>query len=152
MSLGVFWLAMVACLVVIVVSGRFIIRHLNNTKMQRQEIEKLKQQVQEERGKKIDSIRILLQAAGSEELGWIEASIRVKVLLDQLSVDLSDHEDICTFYRIYELTEHIPTHEGWNQLPSSARQAFRKEMLGYERDYVENLIKAKAALQLYPLN
>ena len=106
---------------------------------------------QEARGKIIESIHILLKVVGSEELGWIETSIRVKNLLDQLSIDLSEHDSIGVFYKVYAETEHIPTHEGWSILPKSAKNAFRKTLAKCESKYASELEQGKKDLLAYPL-
>jgi len=103
----------------------------------------------EERQKRIDSVQILLKVAGTDEISWIEASIRIKNLLDQLSEDFSDHEAISAFYIVTEKTLHIPTHEQWKDLPKEAKTKFRKEMDRYEEEYEEHLIRAKIALMAY---
>lgn len=152
MSLSVFfaWLSLAA--VIIVVSVGFIVRQLKHNKVRQQRILEGEQRVKEERQKRIDSIQVLLKTVGSEELNWIETSIRIKHLLDQLGIDLSSHEAISAFYIIEEKTQHIPTHEQWKSLPITARAKFLKEMDGYEAEYKERLVRAKEALLDYALH
>jgi hypothetical protein len=103
----------------------------------------------EERQKRIDSVRVLLKVAGTDEINWIEASIRIKNLLDQLSENLSEHEDVSAFYIVTEKTLHIPTHEQWKDLPKEAKVKFSKEMDAYEKEHAEHLARAKVALMAY---
>ena len=149
MSITGFSIVLIVSVAVIAVSLWFIARQLKLNKAREQKIEEGQALFQAERQKRIDSIRVLLQVAGTDELNWIEASIRIKNLLDQLSEDLSEHEDISAFYIITENTQHIPTHEQWGELPKSAKMKFRLEMEGYEANYAEHLQRAKTALMAY---
>lgn len=146
-------------LILAIGSGIFIIfalawviaRQLKLDKKRKQEVEEAEATLLEGRQKRIESIQVLLKVVGSEDLGWMEASIRIKTLLDQLSIDLSEHETIGVFYKVYAQTEHIPTHEGWNNLPKEARKKFRIEMMKCEAKYQDELELAKVSLQEYPL-
>ncbi|MEL0624816.1 DUF2489 domain-containing protein [Marinomonas arenicola] len=150
MSFTVFIILIIGCIAVISASLWFIARQLKVNRLREERIRAGESFVAEERQKRIDSIQILLKAVGTDEkLTWIETSIRVKNLLDQLSVDLSQHDDISAFYIITEKTEHIPTHEQWKNLPKEARLKFSKEMDRYEAEHLEHLKRAKTALLDY---
>lgn len=151
MSTTSFILAIASGFLVILALAWVISRQLKFDKKRKQEVEEAQKTVLEGRSKRIESIRVLLKVVGSEELGWMEASIRIKTLLDQLSLDLSDHEVIGVFYKVYTQTEHIPTHEGWSDLPKDARKKFRMELLKCEAKYHDELEQAKVALLEYPL-
>ena len=138
-------------LVAILGSAWVIRRQLLADKRRREEMKQAEERLVEGRKKRIESIQVLLSVVGSDELGWMEASIRVKTLLDQLSIDLSDHDSIKVFYQVYAETEHIPTHEAWNNLPKEARQKFRMQMMKCEAKYLDQLEAAKKALLQYPL-
>ncbi|MBJ7556308.1 DUF2489 domain-containing protein [Marinomonas spartinae] len=149
MSLTAFFSLLAVSAVVIVVALIVIVRQLKVAKIREERIKEGEKRVIQERQARIDSIQILLKTVGSEELGWIEASIRIKNLLDQLGLDLSDHKDICFIYDLHEQTEHIPTHEQWSALPKEARKKFRVEMDNYEQQHAEQLMRAKNALLSY---
>ena len=150
MSFTAFVLLLFACIAVIAASLWFITRQLKLNRLRESRIREGESFVAEERQKRIDSIQILLKAVTNDEkLTWIETSIRVKNLLDQLSSDLSQHDDISAFYIITEKTEHIPTHEQWKSLPKEARIKFSKEMDRYETEHLEHLKRAKTALLDY---
>jgi len=149
MSFTAFIVVLLGCVGVIAVSLWFIRHQLTLNKAREERIRAGEDRYNEERDKRIDSIRVLLKAVGTEELSWIEASIRIKHLLDQLSEDLSEHEDISAFYIINEKTQHIPTHQQWGELPKSAKMKFRLEMEGYEAEYEEHLQRARLALLNY---
>ncbi|GAB3486130.1 DUF2489 domain-containing protein [Marinomonas epiphytica] len=149
MSITTFLVFLVVSLLVIAVSIWFIVRQIKLNKARAQKIKQGEERVREERNKRIDSIRVLLKAADSEEMNWIEASIRIKNLLDQLGVDLSEKGNISVFYQIEELTQHIPTHDQWKALPITARAKFLKEMDGYEEKYKNQLLEARTELLSY---
>jgi hypothetical protein len=149
MSSSTFLIALLCSLVVIIISLWFIRHQLKLNQMREDRIRAGEDRFIEERQKRIDGIQVLLSVAGTDEVNWIEASIRIKHLLDQLSVDLSSHEDIRAFYIIAEKTEHIPTHEQWKDLPKAARGKYLKEMEMYEKEHAEHLMRAKAALMAY---
>lgn len=151
MSTTSFMLAIISGLMVILILAWVISRQLKLDKKRQHEMDEAEKTVLEGRKKRIESIQILLKVVGSEDLGWMEASIRIKTLLDQLSIDLSEHETIGVFYKVYAQTEHIPTHEGWNDLPKEARRKFRMEMMKCEARYQDELEQAKVALLEYPL-
>jgi hypothetical protein len=151
MSTTTFILAIGLGFLIIVALAWVISRQLKLDKKRKQEMEEAQKTVLEGRNKRIESIRVLLKVVGSEDLGWMEASIRIKTLLDQLSLDLSDHEIISVFYKVYAQTEHIPTHEGWSELPKDARKKFRMELMKCEAKYLDELERAKIALLEYPL-
>ncbi|EAQ63183.1 hypothetical protein MED121_07951 [Marinomonas sp. MED121] len=143
--------AIVAGVLIISVLVWVIVRQLKQDGNRKKDMKDAEATLLEGRKKRIESIHVLLKVVGSEDLGWMEASIRVKTLLDQLSLDLSEHETIGVFYKVYAQTEHIPTHEGWNNLPKDARRKFRIEMMKCEAQYQDELEQARVALLEYPL-
>ena len=143
--------AIVAGFLIISVLVWVIVRQLKQDGNRKKDMKDAEATLLEGRKKRIESIYVLLKVVGSEDLGWMEASIRVKTLLDQLSLDLSEHETIGVFYKVYAQTEHIPTHEGWNNLPKDARRKFRIEMMKCEAQYQDELEQARVALLEYPL-
>lgn len=150
MSFNAFIGLIVLCVVIIVVSLWFIARQLKLNKQRELRIKEGEAFVAQERQKRIESIQVLLKVVGTDEqLSWVEASIRIKNLLDQLSIDLSDHEDISAFYIVTQKTEHIPTHEQWKDLPKSAKTKYRSEMDRYETEHLEHLKRAQTALLAY---
>lgn len=151
MSLTTFFIGLTLGLVTIGWLVWVIVKLLHKDRIRTEQIKSVQQQYQAARANHIESIQILLKVAGTEELGWVEASIRIKVLLDQLGIDLSEHESIGVFYKMYVQTEHIPTHDAWNALPKSAKASFRKTFKECEEQYAQALLDGKSALQTYPL-
>ncbi len=151
MSLSVFFLGLTTGILVIAALVLLILRLLRKGHERKQELAEAEERFIQGRAHLVESIQVLLKVVGSEELGWMEASIRIKVLLDQLSMDLSEHEEIGVFYTVYAETEHIPTHDNWNELPASARKKFRAQMQQTEETHLEALKAGKKALLAYPL-
>lgn len=149
MSFTAFLVFLIGSVGVIAASLWFISRQLKQNQAREEKIRAGEVRFREERQKRIDSIQVLLKVVGTDELGWIEASIRIKHLLDQLSEDLSDHKDISAFYMLTEKTQHIPTHEQWSELPKPARIKFRLEMDRYETESLSQLQRAQIALMAY---
>ncbi|ETI61080.1 DUF2489 domain-containing protein [Marinomonas profundimaris] len=149
MSFTAFLIVLLCSVVVIVISLWFIRHQLKLNQMREERIRAGENRYIEERQKRIDSIRVLLKVAGTDEINWIEASIRVKHLLDQLGIDLSDHDDVSAFYIVTEKTLHIPTHEQWKALPKEAKAKFSNEMDKYEKEHAEHLMRAKQSLTVY---
>ena len=151
MALSTFFVALLVGLAIISALVWFIVRQLRVDNQRQAELLAAELRVQEGRAKLIESIQILLKVVGTEELGWIEASIRIKVLLDRLSVDLSEHSEIRAFYTVYSDTEHIPTHEVWSALPKETKNKFRQQMRACETQHLAALKAAQKALASYPL-
>lgn len=149
MSLTVFFVFLFLALGIMLVSIWFIFRQLRLNKIREQRVVDGETRIIAERQKRIDSIHVLLKVANTNEMNWIETSIRIKNLLDQLGIDLSGHEDISAFYIVTEKTAHIPTHDQWNMLPKEAKVKFRREMEIYEQDCAEHLLRAKDSLSTY---
>lgn len=150
MSTTSYFIALAVCLLVIVASIYFISRQLKLNKQRADRIQAGEQRLQEEREKRIESVRILMQAIEEDDkLTWTEAAIRVKNLLDQLSIDLSEHESVSAIYVIEQNTQHIPTHDQWNELPLKARRKYLDEMDALEAKHLEQLRQAKIDLLAY---
>lgn len=150
MSTTSYFIALAVCLLLIVASIYFISRQLKLNKQRADRIQAGEQRLQEERAKRIESVRILMQAIEEDDkLTWTEVAIRVKNLLDQLSIDLSEHESVSAIYVIEQNTQHIPTHDQWNELPLKARRKYRDEMGALEAKHLEQLRQAKIDLLAY---
>lgn len=150
MSIDSFVIILAVCAVVICVSVVVIARQLKQNKERAARIRAGEERLQEERAKRVDSIRILMQAVEEDDkLTWTEAAIRVKNLLDQLGMDLSEHDHVRAIYIVEENTQHIPTHDQWNDLPLKARRKYRDEMEALEAKHIEQLRQAKRTLLEY---
>lgn len=78
-------------------------------------------------------IRFLSQSLLEGQLPLIEGSIRIKVLLDNYSGPRRGGLEVEVFEEIYDSTAHIPTHQGWKDLPRAERNRYREVMKEIER-------------------
>lgn len=89
-----------------------------------------------ERNQRLASdIIILANSLLEGQLPVIEGSIRIKVLLDNYYGPRRADLDVSVFERIYDATAHIPTHQGWKDLPKAERQLHERQMDVLERDH-----------------
>lgn len=87
-----------------------------------------------ERNERLASdIRFLSQSLLEGQVPLIEGSIRIKVLLDNYSGPRRSGLEIDIFERVYDETAHIPTHQGWKDLPRDQRNRYRSEMDNIEQ-------------------
>lgn len=94
----------------------------------------------------IDSIRVITSAYEDDQVELVEASIRLKVLLDNLPLAEEEKQPFVVFDVIYEKVGHIPTHENWKALSKKEKFQYEKEMAAIEQEYKE--LFAAAAKQL----
>ncbi len=78
MSTTSFILAITSGFLIILALVWVISRQLKLDKKRKQEMKEAQDTVLEGRNKRIESIRVLLKVVGSDDLGWMEASIRIK--------------------------------------------------------------------------
>ncbi|MFO7704201.1 MAG: DUF2489 domain-containing protein [Halopseudomonas sp.] len=96
-----------------------------------------------ERNQRLASdIIILAKSLLEGQLPVIEGSIRIKVLLDNYYGPRRADLDVSVFERIYDATAHIPTHQGWQDLPKAERQLHERQMEVLERDHHEAITLA----------
>jgi len=67
-------------------------------------------------------LRILAGSLLDEQLPLIEGAIRIKVLMDNYDVQLSQDARMEVFHRLYQATEHVPTHAAWKALPAAEKR------------------------------
>jgi len=110
---------------------------------QRKKLQALEQAAAEKRKRINKSIQIIAQAALQEEqLTLTEASLRIRVLLDSLSVEESVQKEFVAFYELAKATEHIPILEEWKALSLKKRLVFDKERTDLEEKYRELVLDA----------
>ncbi len=71
-------------------------------------------------------LRILAGSLLDEQLPLIEGAIRIKVLLDNYDLALSNHEHCRVFHLLCAETAGIPTHAAWKALPKEVRRQHEK--------------------------
>jgi len=98
------------------------------------------QRAQRERVNK--SIQVIASSVPSDDITMTEASIRIRVLLDSLSVEDSVREEFSAFYELAEATEHIPILDGWKALPTKKKMAFDRERVTQEQFFEKRVLDA----------
>lgn len=88
------------------------------------------------------SIQILAQSVGSDDLSLTEASIRISVLLDSMSVEDSVREEFAAFYQLAEATSHIPILDDWKALPTKKKLEYDRDRSTQEQFYEKAVVEA----------
>lgn len=65
---------------------------------------------------------ILSSSLLEDQLPLIEGAIRIKVLLDNYDITLSQSAQCAVFHELFAATAHVPTHAEWKALEKSARR------------------------------
>lgn len=73
-----------------------------------------------------NDLRLLAGSLLDERLPLIEGAIRIKVLLDNYSIPLSNHELCRVFHTLFDATSGIPSHAGWKVLSATERRQHEK--------------------------
>lgn len=71
-------------------------------------------------------LRVLAGSLLDEQLPLIEGAIRIKVLLDNYDLGISNHAHCQVFHVLFEATAGIPTHAAWKALPRDVRRQHEK--------------------------
>lgn len=77
-------------------------------------------------------LRSLADDLLAERLPLIEGAIRIKVLLDNYSIALSNHEHCRVFHALFDATSGIPSHTGWKVLSAAERRAYERHFSALE--------------------
>lgn len=94
------------------------------------------------------SVVIICRAVLAGQVGYVEASIRLSGLMDQLGYTEKEREGFAVFDKMSQAVSHIPKLEDWKKLPRSAKQSFEKEMQQYESelgDFIEDAARKMLA-------
>ncbi|WP_432471050.1 DUF2489 domain-containing protein [Amphritea sp. HPY] len=134
----------------------YIFRLLRRQKLQRQAAEdKLKavaEEVRKHRLYLIESLQVIGGSIINGEIPLTEASIRCKVLLDNLDPQLGQSDAYIVFNEVYQQSKHIPKLEAWKKLKSIEKAKHMQVMEQLESDYSERIRAAAKALRLQDFN
>lgn len=137
-------------LVIIAGLGIYVYRLLKAEKIKREEAQakadRFAQELADRRLHIIESLRVIGQAVLNEEIPLTEASIRCKVLLDNLDPQLAGNETYSVFNAVYEESKHIPRLEAWKALKGPEKLKFMNEMEALEARYTADIQSAARAL------
>ncbi len=135
------------CLLIAVLSI-YIYRNLSAQKQRQQEQKKILDQHlkehQEQQEYVSSSINIIVKALSIGQIEVVEASIRLKVLVDQLRPNLEE-SSFPVLESVFEATKHIPKLKAWKSLTKQERKKFTKLINELE---VEHAGAVKAEVQL----
>nr|WP_320136157.1 DUF2489 domain-containing protein [uncultured Amphritea sp.] len=142
----------------IIVAGLvvYIVRLLQQQKQKRLEAEvklqKMAAEVSQHRLHLIESLQVISRAILNEEIPLTEASIRCKVLLDNLDPLLAQSETYIVFNEIFEQTKHIPRLAAWKALKGPEKLEFTAHMETLESDYNDQVVTAARSLLAQDFN
>jgi len=131
---------------------RFYQNHKNKKTEAEKKLKALAEEMQQRRLHIIESLQVISQAVANGEAPLTEASIRCKVLLDNLDPQLGQSEAYIVFNEVYELSKHIPKLDGWKALKGPEKLKFMAEIEQIEADYGPRIKKASAALREQDFN
>ncbi len=128
-------LYIVLIVLAVLIIGSLAYWALSLTKKVKQQEEEILKTVNDKHDHITESIRVISSAYGDNQIELIEASIRLKVLLDNLPLSEKEKEPYTVFSVIYDKVAHIPTHENWKALDKNTKRQFEKDMKVLEQDY-----------------
>ena len=134
-------LALIIIAVLTGIAGVLLYKVKQKNIHQRAQLAEKEAAIKVERDKVNNSIQILAQAVGRDELTLTEASIRISFLLDSLGVSEGVREEFSAFYQLMEQTRHIPILENWKNLSHKEQKDFDLQRLKSEesfRDFVQD--------------
>ncbi|MDE1461984.1 DUF2489 domain-containing protein [Spartinivicinus poritis] len=104
---------------------------------------KLKQFEKQQKDFLASSVKILALAIANDQLDLTEGAIRLKILLDNIDVNLVKQPDLAVFDTIYNATKHMATHDAREAMQLSLKIQQDSERTDLEEQYGE-AIKAAA--------
>tara|TARA_B110000014_G_C19691149_1_gene362174 strand:- start:115 stop:564 length:450 start_codon:yes stop_codon:yes gene_type:complete len=113
-------------------------------RQQRDAQRQLQEKAKEKREQVNASIQILAQSCGVDQLSFTEASIRIRGLLNSLSVGEAIREEFSAFYQLADATAHIPVLAEWKKLSRSEQNNLQREREKLEqqhREFVQSAAK-----------
>jgi hypothetical protein len=127
------------CLFIVALSV-FICRHLKaesaKKKAQQEVVEKHLKEHQERQQYVTSSIDIIIKALASDQIEVVEASIRLKMLVDQLKPNLVENS-FPVMEEVFDKTKHIPKLKEWKALDKKQRKIYSKDLISLEAKHAQ---------------
>ncbi len=139
--------AVVIILILAAIAGVLLYKVRQRDKEHEKLVEVRRKEGEAQRGRVNRSIQIIAQAINNEDITLTEASIRISVLLDSLSVDDQVREEFSAFYQLAEATNHIPILEAWKKLSPKEQFAFDQQRVTQETHFQEFVQDAAKRIQ-----
>lgn len=118
---------------------------------QAEKLQALEAKAQEQRDYLIESIHVIARAMiHDERMTLTEGTIRLSVLLDNLSPQLKQEPDFSVINAVFEQTRHIPYLDKWKELDKKDQRRYTQEMKQIEAEHKDALLKAAELLSDYP--
>lgn len=124
-------------------AGYLLLQVRRQTQQQQARLAELEAVMDQEKVKRVNSIRILAQGILKDELTYTEAAIRITALLDILGEGKSARDQHVALYKLADETLHIPRLADWQALDKKTKRKYDKERLASEAKYRE-FIQASA--------
>ena len=97
----------------------------------------------------IESIKIIALCMIEEQVELSEGCIRIKVLLDHVAPELHDQVPFTVFSKMYDATEHMPTHGARKRADKALIRELDVERFELEKNHKDAIIEASKALRNY---
>jgi hypothetical protein len=117
-----------------------------NRLAQQEQAEKINKVREEKYTYVLDSLKVLSQALMSGQVGVVEGSIRIKVLIDHLDPEFHSKKAYKVFSDIFNETEHIPILKEWKSLDKRTKRKYEVFMAGIEKKRADEAIEAAGVL------
>lgn len=117
-----------------------------NRLAQLEQAERINQVRQEKYTYVIDSLKVLSQALVTGQVGVVEGSIRIKVLIDHLGPEFDTKQTFKVFSEIFNETEHIPILKAWKSLDKRTKRKYEAVMADIEKKRADEVIEAAGVL------
>ena len=122
-------------------------RLLKKSQLEKQEQAARINKVQQEKYTYVlDSLKILSQALMAGQIGVVEGSIRIKVLIDHLDPEFHSKKAYKIFSDIFIETEHIPILKAWKSLDKRTKRKYEAFMADIEKKRADEAIEAAGVL------
>jgi hypothetical protein len=149
MSESFIWLASAVGIVVSVFLGRFSLNTWKKIKTIEAAKEAHEKEVKEKKDNAINSIKVIAQCMIDKQVELSEGCIRVKVLLDHVAPELHEDEKFSVFTKMYNATEHMPTHEARKKTDKRIIFKLDQERFKLEEDNEDEILRASKAILIY---
>ncbi|MGY8871769.1 MAG: DUF2489 domain-containing protein [Pseudomonadales bacterium] len=117
-----------------------------NRLVQQEQAERINKVRQEKYTYVLDSLKVLSQALMSGQVGVVEGSIRIKVLIDHLDPEFHSKNAYKVFSDVFNETEHIPILKAWKSLDKRTKRKYEAFMADIEKKRAEEVIEAAGIL------
>lgn len=135
-------LAFVAIVIIIVLALYAVQLRRQVTQREQKRLQDLKDVEQKAREKTLENVHIIAQALLDGQVDVMEASIRIRTLVDIIEPEWFLREPVRAFAEITERGAHLDTHKARKALPKQERMKQDVERLALEAEYQDATLEA----------